>query len=205
MKNKLLKINLQMFADGEGVNVGNNSSDNVDRGNMTTYSFEQAEQIATARAEKASKSALTSYFQQQGMTAEEALEAFKDFKAKKAAQIPDVEKIKNERDKALAELESFKNRDTLAKLDIDPEFVEFVESKVLAGVTDKKDFETCAKEFVAKNEKYKRTQQQTQLIGFQTGATSKGQGSSVTKESIMNIKDPVARQEAIAKNIHLFQ
>lgn len=154
MKNKLL-LNLQLFADGgEGGEGGTPASKG---GTGATYSYEQAEQIADARAERASKSALTNYFKQQGMSEEEAQEAFKDFKAKKEAGKPDVAAITKERDDARAELQSYKNRSVLSGLKVDEAFTEFVEGKVKAMVTDKKDFKTAAGEFLKANPQYVKT------------------------------------------------
>ncbi len=71
------RMNLQLFedgggagSDGQGGNAGNgNGGQNTGgSGNQGTFSYAQAEEIATARAERAERSALKSYFQQQGMT-----------------------------------------------------------------------------------------------------------------------------------------
>ncbi len=74
MKKRML---LQLFEDGSGAGSGNqggNSGDgngaNNAGGNQGSFSYAQAEEIATARAERAERSALKSYFQQQGMTEE---------------------------------------------------------------------------------------------------------------------------------------
>lgn len=81
MKKKLL-FSLQLFTDGGdgGTGTGAGSAGNGDGGQKGnaggtgpggTYSFEQAEEIANARADRAEKAALTSYFKQQGMTEDE--------------------------------------------------------------------------------------------------------------------------------------
>jgi len=75
MKKKQL-FDLQLFTDGDdgGTGTGAGAVGNGDGGQKagagTTgsgggYSFEQAEEIANARAERASKAALASYFKQQ--------------------------------------------------------------------------------------------------------------------------------------------
>ena len=88
------RFNLQLFADGGEEGTGTTGTERHETG----YSFEQAEEIATARAERATKAALSSYFRQQGMTEEEAQEAFKDYKNKKEAQKPDIAAVTKERD-----------------------------------------------------------------------------------------------------------
>lgn len=75
------KMNLQLFEDGTGAGsagqggnagTGNGGQNNAgETGNQTTFSFEQAEEIANARAHRAEQAALKSYFQQQGMTQEQ--------------------------------------------------------------------------------------------------------------------------------------
>lgn len=47
---------------------------------------EEASRIGTARAERAERSAVTSYFKQQGLTEQEAQEAFEQYKAQKEEQ-----------------------------------------------------------------------------------------------------------------------
>lgn len=51
-----------------------------------TISMEEAERIATERSTRAESSALKSYFQQQGLTEEEAKQAVEKFKTDKAAK-----------------------------------------------------------------------------------------------------------------------
>lgn len=169
MKHKLLLMSLQIFADG-GEGGGEGGAGGSGNKGGTSYSYEQAEQIADARAEKASKAALTNYFKQQGMSEEEAQEAFKDFKAKKAAGQPDVSAITKERDEARAELQSYKNRTVLSGLKVDEAFTEFVEGKVKAMVTDKKDFKTAAGEFLKANPQYVKT-------GYKFSTGSQGDNS----------------------------
>ena len=66
------KMDLQLFEDGAGAapgNQGGNAGGNNNGAQGSTgaaYSFEQAEEIANARAQRAEQAALRSYFQQQG-------------------------------------------------------------------------------------------------------------------------------------------
>lgn len=169
-------MDLQLFADGDGGEGGQNSGGN--NGGGVTYSFEQAEQIANERASRAEKSALTNYFKQNGMTEEQAYEAFKDFKAKKEAGKPDVAAITKERDAARAELESYKNRSVLSGLKVDDVFTEFVEGKVSAMVTDKKDFKTAADEFIKDNPQYVKSSYR-----FSTGSSTDKSGNNESKSN----------------------
>ena len=73
------RMNLQLFEDGAGAGTDGGQGNNTGSGNggqgnaggQATFSFEQAEEIANARAHRAEQSALRSYFQQQGMTEEQ--------------------------------------------------------------------------------------------------------------------------------------
>lgn len=176
-----LVMNLQKFAE-EGNNGGNNGSNSGNNGGGVTYSFEQAEQIAQDRADRASKSALASYFQQQGMTAEQAAEAIKDFKAKQEAQKPNVSAIEQQRDAALAELASIKNKAVLSGLGVQPEFEEFLVHEISKSVTDKKDFEACAKEYLKDKPQY--TRQNT--VRMSSGSVG-GNGSGASGDVSQNI------------------
>lgn len=189
MKNKLLMMNLQMFAEdgegnGDGAGTGNNSGS---KGTGATYSYEQAEQIAQARADRASKSALTNYFKQQGMSEEEAQEAFKDFKAKKEAGKPNVAEIEKQRDEATAKLAAYENKATLAELGANSEFTDFLMHTIKAQVTDKKDFKACAEEYLKANPQYcKQAQSFRMSSGSASVNTGTGEGKN-TNESFNNI------------------
>ena len=79
---------LQLFEDGGGAGsggqggnagTGNGNQGNAGgTGNQGSYSFAQAEEIANARADRAEKAALRSYFQQQGMTEQQVNQAIDD-------------------------------------------------------------------------------------------------------------------------------
>lgn len=102
------KMNLRLFEDGNaggagsaGQGDGAGNGDGGHTGNAgATYSYEQAEEIANARAGKAERAALANYFRRQGMTEEEITTAISDFKAKRQASKPDVAAIEKERDDA---------------------------------------------------------------------------------------------------------
>lgn len=144
-------LNLQLFADGGNEGTGT-AGDNKSHG---TYGFEQAEEIATARAERAEKAAVSSYFKQQGMTESEAAEAFKDYKAKKEAGKPDISAITKERDDALSKLTAYENEKLLRNLKVREDDIDYVTFKVNQLVDNKTDFKTAADKFLKENPKYK--------------------------------------------------
>lgn len=175
---------LQLFAE-EGDNGGNNGSNaGGTNNNGASYSYEQAEEIANARAERASRAALTNYFKQQGMSEEEAKQAFEDFKAKKSASAPNVSEIEKQRDEALAEVAAMKNKATLAGLNVLPEFGDFLTHEIAKNVTDKKDFATAAKEYLTDKPQY--TKAQGYRVSSGSAAGNNGAGSSDDTNAAFN-------------------
>ena len=125
---------LQLFEDGggEGGNAGGAGAGSGTQGNSgnnaggASYSFEQAEEIANARADRASRAALANYFKQQGMTEEQVTQALADFRQKQQSQQPNVSQITQERDAAQKELADYKNKDTLRSKGVADGYMEFV-------------------------------------------------------------------------------
>lgn len=169
------KMNLKLFEDGAGAaNQNNNAGDGSSghKGNAgATYSYEQAEEIANARAGKAERAALANYFRSQGMTEEEITTAISDFKAKRQANQPNVSAIKKERDDAKKELEAYKQKDLLEKSGVDAKYVDFVLFEVNKKVDDKTDFAAALKAYLKENPHFtgggyrvtsRNSQQQTQ-------------------------------------------
>ena len=149
-------MNLQLFADGgEGGSGGGQGGNAGGSGNTGgTYSYEQAEEIANARADKAERAALANYFRSQGMTEAEITTAISDFKAKRQANQPNVDAITRERDEALGKLAQFENEKLLTGKGVKAEDLDYVAFKVGQLVTDKKDFKTAADEFLKENPRY---------------------------------------------------
>lgn len=91
------KFNLQLFAEsgaansgaennGNGTNPnaeGNGGTDGAAAGSKQTYTQEDLDKIVTERTGRAEKAALKSFFQQQGLTEEEANAAIADYKKAK--------------------------------------------------------------------------------------------------------------------------
>lgn len=135
---------LQYFAEGEQPGTETQKHG---------YSYEQAEEIANARAERATKSALTSYFKQAGLTEEEATAAFEDYKKKKLENTPNIKAIEEERDAAKAELQKYKNTEVMKKAGVKDEYLEYVSYEIAKDTSDKKFDEKLA-EFLKKHPTY---------------------------------------------------
>ncbi len=179
---------LQLFADGgdggsgaAGAGTKEAGNGNGGQGNTggtsggATYSFEQAEQIAQARAEHASRAALAKYFESQGMTQDEITAAINDFKAKKAASQPNVAAIEKQRDEALAELAETKNINYLRDKGVKPDDLDYVLFKVGKNVDEKTDFKKAADAYLKENPRFTGKGYKVVSTGKPDGGTGAGQ------------------------------
>ena len=164
------RFNLQLFADGGEEETGTTGTERHETG----YSFEQAEEIATARAERATKAALSSYFRQQGMTEEEA-------------QKPDIAAVTKERDEAVLKVKAYENEKLLRQKNVREDDIDYVTYKVSQMVTDKVDFGAAADKFLKDNPRYKNTAGYRVSTGVQSGSgetrTKSEQISDALKEA----------------------
>jgi hypothetical protein len=181
-------MNLQLFDDGgEGgsesqggsAGTGNGGQGSAGKG---TYSFEQAEEIANARADRATKAALADFFRKQGMSEDEITAAIADYKAKKQASQPNVSAIEKERDDARSELETMKNSNLLRDKGVRPEDLDYVLFKVNQKITDKVDFKKAADEFLKENPRF--TGQGTYRVT--TSSQAGGSGTTQTGNDFIN-------------------
>lgn len=174
------KFFLQLFTDGGDEGSGSSGQGNAGNGNGSgnaglSYSYEQAEEIANARAERAQRSALTSYFKQQGMSEEEVTQALADFKAKRAAQSPDTAAIEKERDDARRELDEMKRTNLLRSKGVREEDLDYALFKIGQLVTDKKKFDDAAAEWLKANPKFTGQGYKVVTTGSSSGRSGTGQ------------------------------
>ena len=162
MKETKIPMRLQLFAEGgEGGGQGGAGGDpapgggSTQRGNPApAYTYEQAEEIAQARAQKAEADALKGYFQKQGMSEAEVTQAIADFREKQKSRQPNVAALEAERDEAQEKLQQYENEKVLAGMRVKQEDLDYVAFKVGRLVTDKKDFKTAAAEWLKENPRY---------------------------------------------------
>lgn len=189
----LKQMNLQLFADGGGGSDAGNSAGGAGNGNGSqnsaggaaggvTYSYEQAAQIAEARAEHASRAALAKYFEGQGMTQDEVTAAINDYKAKKAASQPDVAAIEKARDDAIARAAELENSAYLRDKGVKSDDVDYVLFKVSKNVNEKTDFKKAADAFLKENPRF--TGQGYKVVS--TGKPDGGSGGSRTTNDSIN-------------------
>lgn len=182
MKKRMM---LQLFDDGseagssgQSGNAGTGNSGQESAGSATgTYTYEQLEEIASARASKSERAALASFFRGQGMTEEEVTEAITRFKADRAANQPDTAKLQKERDDALKEVQQMKNEKFLSGKGVKTEDLDYVMFKVSKLVNDKTTFEKAAEQYLKENPKY--TGSGTYRVSTSSGSSSEGAGGSM--------------------------
>lgn len=190
-------FNLQLLADGgnggDGAGKGTAGAGQAGSGSGgqqnnggapggATYSYEQAEQIAEARAEHASRAALAKYFESQGMTQDEITAAIADFKAKKAASQPNLSAVEKERDDALAKVAEMRNTGYLRDKGVKTDDLDYVLFKVSKKVDDKTDFKKAADAFLKENPRF--TGQGYKVVS--TGKPDGGTGTSQTANDMIN-------------------
>ena len=183
-------MNLKLFdgeggaggSGGQGSGAGSGNGGQGGSGNAT-YSYEQAEEIANARADRATKAALSNYFRQQGMTEDEVTQALNDFKARKDKSKPDVSAITKERDDAVKELESMKHTNYLRDKGVSKDDLDYVMYKASQMVDDKTDFEHAADKFLKENPRYSGQGRYRAAGSVKSGS---GSGSSQTVNETIN-------------------
>lgn len=187
MRKKL--FDLQLFTDGgeggtgaSGAGAAGNGNGSQNNAGGAAYSYEQAEQIAEARADRATKAALADYFKKQGMSEDEVTAALADFKAKKAAAQPNVTKVEKERDAALAKVAEMENTNYLRDKGVKPDDLDYVLFKVSRNVDDKTDFKKAADAFLKENPRF--TGQGMRVVS--TGKADGGSGIAQTANDSIN-------------------
>lgn len=181
------KMNLQLFEDGGGAGSGEQGGNAGNGGGGqganagATYSYEQAEEIANARANKAERAALANYFRSQGMTEDEITTAIHDFKAKRQANQPNVSQIEKERDAYKTQVEHMQNEKILTGKGVKAEDLEYVMFKINQLVDDKTDFKKAADKFLKENPRFTG-----KTYRVSTGTQSRGNDGGVDGNDFIN-------------------
>ena len=80
--------NAENAAANNGTGTAGTGNGSQTAGGAKNYSQEDLDRIVSERSDRAGKAAMRSYFQQQGMTEEEANKAIQSYKATKAKELP---------------------------------------------------------------------------------------------------------------------
>ncbi len=183
-------FDLQLFTDGGDGGTGASGAGAGAAGNGggqgntggATYTHEQVDQIAEARAGLATKAALADYFKKQGVSEDEAAAALADFKAKKAAGQPDVSAVEKERDEALAKVEEMENLNYLRDKGVKAEDLDYVLFRAQKNVDEKTGFKKAADAFLKENPRF--TGQGYRVVS--TGKPDGGPGTGQTAHDTIN-------------------
>lgn len=182
------RMYLQLFEDGTGAgsngqggnNAGNgngNQGNAGETGNQATFSYEQAEEIAQARAERAERSALKSYFQQQGMSEDQVTQAIADYKAQQKKNQPNVTQMQQDLADARNEVQQMKNEKLLTAKGVKADDLDYVLYKVSKMTDEKTSFEKAADKYLKENPRF--TSGSGYRVSTSTGNTSNGSVENV--------------------------
>lgn len=195
------RMNLQIFEDGAGTAAATGQGGSAGAGNgsqngnaggasgahMTgTYTYEQAEEIANARANKAERTALADFFRKQGMTEEEVTQAIQDFREQKAKRKPNTEQMQHDLDEALKENARMKNEKILAEKGVRSEDLDYVMFKVEKMVDDKTDFKKAAEKYLKENPRFVGSGRGAGIYRVSTGSQSGGTGGNGSSNDSIN-------------------
>lgn len=187
-ENMRKRMYLQLFEDGTGAgsngqggnNAGNgngNQGNAGETGNQATFSYAQAEEIAQARAERAERSALKSYFQQQGMSEDQVTQAIADYKAQQKKNQPNVTQMRQDLADARNEVQQMKNEKFLASKGVKTDDLDYVLYKVSKMTDEKTSFEKAADKYLKENPRF------TSGSGYRV-STSTGNASNGSVENV---------------------
>lgn len=187
-KNMRKRMYLQLFEDGTGAgsngqggnNAGNgngNQGNAGETGNQATFSYAQAEEIAQARAERAERSALKSYFQQQGMSEDQVTQAIADYKAQQKKNQPNVTQMQQDLADARNEVQQMKNEKLLTAKGVKADDLDYVLYKVSKMTDEKTSFEKAADKYLKENPRF--TSGSGYRVSTSTGNTSNGSVENV--------------------------
>lgn len=184
------RMYLQLFEDGagagsggQGVNAGAGNGGQGSAGGSSgshgngAYTYEQLEEIASARAEKSERAALANFFRSQGMTEAEVTQAISAFKTQRAANQPNTTKLQQDLDDANKKIQQMENEKVLAGKGVKSEDLDYVMFKVSKLVDDKTTFEKAAEKYLKENPRYMGGS--TYRVSTSTGSESNGSGGNM--------------------------
>ena len=184
------RMYLQLFEDGagagsggQGVNAGAGNGGQGSAGGSSgshgngAYTYEQLEEIASARAEKSERAALANFFRSQGMTEAEVTQAISAFKTQRAANQPNTTKLQQDLDDANKKIQQMENEKVLAGKGVKSEDLDYVMFKVSKLVDDKTTFEKAAEKYLKENPRYMGGS--TYRVSTSTGSESNGSGGGL--------------------------
>lgn len=195
MKYKMI-MNLRLFDDGGAKGDGGATGGSAGTGNSgqkanAGYTYEQLEEVANARAQRAERTALADFFRKQGMSEAEITSAIADYKTNKEKNKPNLSEIEKERDTYKSEAEQLKNEKVLSAKGVKSEDLDYVMFKVSKLVDDKTAFAKAAEKFLKENPRF--TGAGSYRVSTSTNTGEKGSGDNLNS-SINNAIRLAARR-----------
>lgn len=176
---------------GQGGNAGTgNGGQNGNAGSAAgahgtgTYTYEQLEEIATARVNKAERNALANYFRSQGMTEEEISQAITDFKNQRAQRQPNTDQLQHDLDEARKENARMKNEGILREKGVKADDMDYVMFKVEKMVDDKTDFKKAAEKYLKENPRFTGSTYRVSTGSQSTGSSGEGNSNDTINAAI---------------------
>ncbi|MDO4272702.1 MAG: hypothetical protein Q4D16_03460 [Eubacteriales bacterium] len=181
MKYKMI-MNLRLFDDGGAGGDGGTTGGSAGTGNSgqkanAGYTYEQLEEVANARAQRAERTALADFFRKQGMSEADITSAIADYKTNKEKNKPNLSEIEQERDTYKSEAEQLKNEKVLSAKGVKADDLDYVMFKVSKLVDDKTDFNKAAEKFLKENPRY--TGAGSYRVSTSTSTGEKGSGDNL--------------------------
>lgn len=193
MKYKM-NMDLGLFEEGgqggDGGQGNAGSGSNGQKGNVG-FTFEQAEEIANSRAEKASRAALADFYRKQGLSEAEITTAIADFKEKQAANKPNTDAMQKEIDGYKQKIAQMENEKLLSEKGVKSEDLDYVLFKINKMVDEKTDFKKAADKFLKENPRF--TNVGSYRISTSTSTGDNGSGGT-TNSSINDAIRSAARR-----------
>ena len=206
------KMNLQLFEDGAGAGSAGGQGGSAGTGNggqggsagsgnggqggsagsaagahgSGTYTYEQAEEIASARADKAERAALANYFRSQGMTEDEVTQAIRDLKEQEARRQPNTDQLQHDLDEARKENARMKNENILREKGVRSEDLDYVMFKVEKMVDEKTDFKKATEKYLKENPRFIGSGRGMGTYRVSTGSQSSGNGGEGNPNDSIN-------------------
>lgn len=179
----------------EEIRTGNATENSGNPQQEAHFTQEEVDKIVSARIARERKS----------MPTDEELTRFRAWEKNQQEEVSKrveaAEKALNDektaREAAEAKIVQFERERYLTGKGVSEDDLDYFTYKIGQSIGEGEDFNTAAERFF--------TEHKPSSLRMSTGASLENNGSGVTREQILEIKDPVKRQEAIAQNIKLFR
>ena len=165
MKDKLFKINLQMFNDEENdTTTINGDGQPAQEPEVKTYTQEQVDNMIKKRLARQDNK-----FEKEFKNSEEYKaygewkEAQKTEGEKIRQQVEDYNNLKSEFNSLQSELNAYRNKDILRSQNIEDKYLDYVNFEVSKNVTEEKDYQTALNEYLEANPHYGKGESKSKL------------------------------------------